>query len=188
MPALARPAALQRPIANAPERLRALHAQQDTVGATTALEQLREASAHLEADKALRICRGLDMARHADEWRLFLRTLPFLESEVGITLKRLNDNEQTSATNRAGKTCPSAMRGFQPMRSRQATLAPAAARRWPSWRAPLCLTLNPFRTRSNLGITLFDFKAINDPTGIGSAQASVARRSTLRTLLRALIH
>jgi hypothetical protein len=96
------------------------------------------------------------MGRHADEWGLFLRTLPFLESEVGITLKRLNDNEQTSAADGAGKTCP-LRRGFQPMRSRQATLAPAAARHWPSRRAPFCSILNPFRTRSNLAITLFDF-------------------------------
>ncbi|MFW2357573.1 ATP-binding protein [Hydrogenophaga sp.] len=72
------------------QRLRGALAAQDTVSAKAELEQLKQAFDYLEADRALRICRGLDMARHAGEWGLFSRALPLLESEVSAILVRFS--------------------------------------------------------------------------------------------------
>lgn len=71
------------------QRLRVALEQQDTVAAQKELERLKEAFAYFQAERALRISRGLEMARHAGEWGLFARALPLLESELGALLARL---------------------------------------------------------------------------------------------------
>ncbi|MDM7942372.1 MAG: ATP-binding protein [Hydrogenophaga sp.] len=79
----------QTDVPDSTRRLRVALEQQDTVSAQTELEKLKETFAYLQADRALRISRGLDMARHAGEWGLFARALPLLESEIGTLLARL---------------------------------------------------------------------------------------------------
>lgn len=74
------------------QRLRVALERQDTVSAQKELERLKEAFAYFQAERALRISRGLDMARHAGEWGLFARALPLLESEIGALLARLAED------------------------------------------------------------------------------------------------
>ena len=87
---------LQQQIAEGPRRLHTALVQQDTHSAKAELERLRETFIDLNADRALRICRGLDMARHAGEWGLFSRALPLLQSEIDALLIRLDENAQVS--------------------------------------------------------------------------------------------
>lgn len=64
--------------------------RKDAGAAQVELETLSEGLSVLEAERALRICRGLDMARHAEEWGLFSRALPLLEAEIVSLIERLN--------------------------------------------------------------------------------------------------
>jgi signal transduction histidine kinase/CheY-like chemotaxis protein len=83
-------AELKAQVEGATKRLRTALAAQDTVSAQGDLDQLKRTFTYLDADRALRICRGLDMARHAGEWGLFSRALPLLESEVSALLERFS--------------------------------------------------------------------------------------------------
>jgi hypothetical protein len=84
-------AELKEQVAGAPKRLRVAIAAQDTTLAKDELEHLAQTFTYLQADRALRICRGLDMARHAGEWGLFSRALPLLESEAAALLERMKE-------------------------------------------------------------------------------------------------
>lgn len=84
-------AEMKEQIAGAPERLRTALAAQDTTGAHAELEHLKQTFTYLQADRALRICRGLDMARHAGEWGLFSRALPLLETEAAELLAQMQE-------------------------------------------------------------------------------------------------
>lgn len=64
-------------------------AQHDSAAAKAELERLRELFVRVDADRALRICKGLEMALNAGEWGLFSRALPLLKSEVHALLTRL---------------------------------------------------------------------------------------------------
>jgi signal transduction histidine kinase/DNA-binding response OmpR family regulator len=90
-PARSSMAELKEQVAGAPQRLRIALAAQDTTLAKDELEHLAQTFTYLQADRALRICRGLDMARHAGEWGLFSRALPLLESEAAALLERMKE-------------------------------------------------------------------------------------------------
>lgn len=70
------------------QKLRAALAQRDAAAAKGVLDLLARHLAAMGAERALRICRGLDMARHAGEWDLFARALPLLENEIAMLLKQ----------------------------------------------------------------------------------------------------
>jgi CheY-like chemotaxis protein len=93
-PARSSMAELKEQVAGAPKRLRVAIAAQDTTLAKVELEQLVQTFMYLQADRALRICRGLDMARHAGEWGLFSRALPLLENEAAALLERMKDGAE----------------------------------------------------------------------------------------------
>lgn len=81
------------------KQLRTALAARDTAAAQRELEHLRKMFACLDADRALRICRGLDMARHAGEWDLFSRALPLLESEMNALIVRLSEDAEVPPAN-----------------------------------------------------------------------------------------
>ena len=80
-------------LAIAAQRLRIAFEHKDDMAARTELEKLKQTCTRLGADRALRISRGLDMARHAGEWGLFSRALPMLESELAVLQRRLDENQ-----------------------------------------------------------------------------------------------
>jgi signal transduction histidine kinase/DNA-binding response OmpR family regulator len=84
-------AALLVDIPDSARRLRLAFEQRDTPTMRNEFEKLNKAFAHLEADRAMRISRGLDMARNAGEWNLFARAWPLLESEMSEVLIRLRE-------------------------------------------------------------------------------------------------
>lgn len=92
-------AKLSKQLSEGVQTLRRALTDQNSALAQEELDRLRKALAHLEADRALRICRGLDMARHAGEWGLFSRALPLFESEVGTLMTRLDPNTVNWPTN-----------------------------------------------------------------------------------------
>lgn len=95
IPASANLAQLVAQFAQGREKLRTALSEQDSSCAQQELEHMREMFTYMNADRALRICRGLDMARHAGEWDLFSRALPLLESEVTALLSRLSEGAGT---------------------------------------------------------------------------------------------
>jgi signal transduction histidine kinase/CheY-like chemotaxis protein len=62
--------------------VRAAIAPRDSGLLQSRLEALQACLAELNAEHAMRICRGLDMARHAGEWGLVARAFPLLETEL----------------------------------------------------------------------------------------------------------
>jgi len=80
---------LMEQIAEGPKRLQVALAQHDSAAAKAELDRLRELFVRVDADRALRICKGLEMALNAGEWGLFSRALPLLKSEVDELLTRL---------------------------------------------------------------------------------------------------
>ncbi len=80
-------------LAIAAQQLRIALGNKDDMAARTELEKLKQTCIRLGADRALRISRGLDMARHAREWGLFARALPMLESELDALQRRLNESQ-----------------------------------------------------------------------------------------------
>lgn len=96
VPTLQRSAGIQQTLTKKIQNLRSALARQDATVAQVELEALAEGLAVLEAERALRICRGLDMARHAKEWGLFARALPLLEQEVEALITLLDRGSGSS--------------------------------------------------------------------------------------------
>lgn len=79
---------LEQSASTSAQNLREALARRDAGAAKAELERLSNRLTTVGAERALRICRGLDMARHAGEWDLFARALPLLENEIASLLER----------------------------------------------------------------------------------------------------
>lgn len=84
-----RHANIQQALERRIKSLQSVLARQDQTAAQLELEALVEGLSVLKAERALRICRGLDMARHAGEWGLFARAFPLLKAEIAALIDRL---------------------------------------------------------------------------------------------------
>ena len=82
-------AIIQDEIAEGLVKLRRLLDVQDSLHAEGALAELKKQLSRFAAERAIRICNGLDMARHAGEWGLAAHALSLLEAEIQEALSRL---------------------------------------------------------------------------------------------------
>jgi signal transduction histidine kinase/CheY-like chemotaxis protein len=83
---------LKRTILKKIKNLRLALSRKDSAAVQAELERLKGRLVDMGAERALRICRGLDMARHAGEWGLFSRALPMLETEIAARLSQLDED------------------------------------------------------------------------------------------------
>ncbi|WP_159595245.1 PAS domain-containing hybrid sensor histidine kinase/response regulator [Hydrogenophaga sp. BPS33] len=84
-----RNAHIQQTLERKTKSLQSALARRDPTAAQLELEALVEALSALRAERVLRICRGLEMARHAGEWGLFARAFPLLEAEIAALIGQL---------------------------------------------------------------------------------------------------
>lgn len=85
-PPIAKPLGASMDLVEMVSRLGSAIEGRDALAAQTELEQLKPALTQLKAERAMRICRGLDMARYAGEWGLCARALPLLQAEIATLL------------------------------------------------------------------------------------------------------
>ena len=82
-------AIIQEEIAESLVKLRRLLSVRDSLHAEGALAELKKKLSRFAAERAISICNGLDMARHAGEWGLAAHALSLLEAEIQEALNRL---------------------------------------------------------------------------------------------------
>lgn len=92
-----RSAGIQQTLTKKMQSLRSALSRQDGTAAQVELEALAEGLSVLQSERALRICRGLEMARHAKEWGLFARALPLLEQEINALITQSGRDAGTSS-------------------------------------------------------------------------------------------
>jgi signal transduction histidine kinase/CheY-like chemotaxis protein/HPt (histidine-containing phosphotransfer) domain-containing protein len=70
------------------DMLRLAHAAQSLTQVRDAMHSLANSLGLLPAERALRLCKGLELAARSGDWALYGRALPLLESEVRALLAR----------------------------------------------------------------------------------------------------
>jgi HPt (histidine-containing phosphotransfer) domain-containing protein len=79
---------LEARLAEELDMLRLAHAAQSMTQVRDAMHSLANSLGLLPAERALRLCKGLELAARSGDWALYGRALPLLESEVRALLAR----------------------------------------------------------------------------------------------------